>query len=158
MALPTRFGQVPVAEKPRELLAAEEALPIRYTLIDGTVLNGTFVLKVPSLLDEAEIARVRAQLAGAPWEHFSPDQQVLIDAIARVDVLFRDPEKKRAPKWFYERTLDMLDANLVVNLAVCLREHADRYFRGVGGEGTSESAKPRFERLSADGRGAGAPA
>jgi hypothetical protein len=154
-----RFGELTERTKApgRKLRPAEVAQPVRYQLADGTVLEGTFILRIPTLDDDLKIARNRARLLdGVPWSGLSLPDQVLIDAFATCEVMFYDVDRTRAPEWWYSRGVDCLESELIIGLATKCKEHAERYFRGSSGESGSEKVGPRLVFLPVDGPGDGA--
>jgi hypothetical protein len=141
----------------RKLRPAEITQKVVYTLIDGTVLEGVFIIRLPSLGDDLKIAQTRARLLdGVPWASLPLADQVLIDSFATCEVMFYDVDRTRAPEWWYSRGVDCLESELIIGLATKCKEHAERYFRGSAGQGGSEKAGSRLVFLPVDGAGDGA--
>lgn len=155
----------PRSEKPAEpvLLEPEKVIWCEFGMPDGSTLEGNFVVRVPTLADRAAMARTRAALCnGLPFDAFAQADRILLDAMARCEVLFskdRDAagtETTRAPAWWYTRGPGKLGAHIVIALSEAALEHERLFFRADEGAGPEATGRCFAKVLPADGRADGA--
>lgn len=103
---------------------------------DGESREATVVSRIPDVEDRVKIGRLRARLAGVPWDLLDPETRLLIDAQAVLAILL---DFAALPAWFVSE----LGENVEVLLAVYqeVTRHEREFFR-------------RFSEASGAGQGA----
>lgn len=111
---------------PDEIVPRELPIPVSYRLGDGTVLEGVFVHRVPSIEDERRIALASAIMRGGqPRGAFGAYENDAIDALA-----YLSKTLVVLPEWAREKGLgDVMDPALLFAVAQEATAHRDRFRR-----------------------------
>lgn len=110
------------------------------------MLEGVFTIRVPSLADDAEIARLKVVYSGGlNWAALDPADQQLFEAMALCHVLV---VKKPA---FFNRPIRELDRTLILGIAGAIRQWEVDYFRGSPDASQGEAGESRLEILPSVG-------
>lgn len=107
-----------------------------------------FAVRIRALeeADRVRAARIRANLAGVPWEHLDPEARQLFRCIADVTVAVTNAEE--LPDWLQPWPLRLLDyPAIAIQLGVLVGGHTERYFRHLaqarGGDARPTSVQIR---------------
>jgi hypothetical protein len=104
-------------------------------------LEGVFHIRIPSLGDDLEIARMKVVFAnGIPWNCLAPEDQQLFEAMAVCHVLVEKPKPA-----FFSLPIQELDKILIIGVATKIRQWEMEFFRSGPTEGQNEQNKPRLE-------------
>jgi len=131
------------AAKPEAKLERFELVPkeLSFTLSYDAPDGNCYVADLISIAPDGECRAIKARalarlLAGLSLSQLSRDEQMRMDAIARVIA-----QTKGLPDWVEQWMA--CDNELLANLNVIIGEHETRYFRGNSLKGEGDQGQPR---------------
>jgi len=109
--------------------------------------EGLFHIRIPSLKDDSEIARMKIVFSGGvTWTCLDPKDQMLFEAMAVCQVLVDRP----IPQMF-DKPVQDLDSRLIFAVSTKIRQHEAEFFRGRPEAGDGEQEEPCLEIVPAMG-------
>lgn len=131
----------------------ETDITVDYRDEDGKAHSVALRVRAVGDRDRDRRARIKANLAGVPWDHLTPDDQVFFGAVATVGVGVVNVDE--LPEWLrddWPRSL-LKHPSLAIDLALFIGRHTRDYFRDQIRATGRDASEPQVRIRAGSGGG-----